>query len=222
MLRALQPIPNMIYYQLSHSSRHRYSQFLTAQVIDRDGQPIKSTKSSFSHFLSCLEWVPAYRPMEGEQRERKYLRPNSVYLTSPEITSLLGIHVCYVDIDPSEFSRALGKMYILSMVEIAHDWLSYNNPKTDHLTFCVSAPLLGMRQSISVDILINYLKEWCVKPQADDQEQSLPEDELEGANFTSTVEHIHNIYTYLDMKCPPSSLRELFRHTPAVFIEYKR
>ncbi|XP_056285066.1 uncharacterized protein wu:fj29h11 isoform X2 [Pseudoliparis swirei] len=166
---------------------HRYSQFLTAQVIDRDGQPIKSTKSSFSHFLSCLEWVPAYRPMEGEQRERKYLRPNSVYLTSPEITSLLGIHVCYVDIDPSEFSRAL-----------------------------------GMRQSISVDILINYLKEWCVKPQADDQEQSLPEDELEGANFTSTVEHIHNIYTYLDMKCPPSSLRELFRHTPAVFIEYKR
>ncbi|XP_034415421.1 protein NO VEIN isoform X2 [Cyclopterus lumpus] len=166
---------------------HRYSQFLTAQVIDSDGQPIKNTKSSFSHFLSCLEWVPAYRPMEGEQRERKYLRPNSVYLTSPEVTSLLGTHVCYVEIDPSEFSRAL-----------------------------------GMRQTISVDILINYLKEWCVKPQADDQEQRLPEDELEGANFTSTVEHIRNIYTYLDMNCPQSSLRELFHHTPAVFIEYNR
>lgn len=47
--------------------------------------------------------------MEGEQQERKYLCPNSVYLTSPEVTSLLGTHVCYVNIDPSEFSRALGK-----------------------------------------------------------------------------------------------------------------
>ncbi|XP_031729731.1 protein NO VEIN isoform X1 [Anarrhichthys ocellatus] len=166
---------------------HRYSQYLTAQVIDSDGQPIKSTKSSFSHFLSCLEWVPVYRPLEGKQRERKYLRPNSVYLTSPEVTSLLGTHVCYVDIDPSEFSKAL-----------------------------------GMRESISVNALIDYLKEWCVKPQADDQEQRLPEDELEGANFTSTVEHIHNVYTYLDMNCPQSSLRELFHHTPAVFIEYNR
>ncbi|KAF1374253.1 hypothetical protein PFLUV_G00248000 [Perca fluviatilis] len=166
---------------------HCYSQYLTAQVIDSDGQAIKSTKSSFYHFLRYLEWVPAYRPMEGEQQERKYLCPNSVYLTSPEVTSLLGTHVCYVDIDPSEFSRAL-----------------------------------GMRQSISVDDLINYLKKWCVKPEADDQEQRLPEDELEGANFSSTVEHIHNVYTYLYNNCPQSSLKDLFQHTPAVFIEYDR
>ncbi|XP_054457346.1 uncharacterized protein wu:fj29h11 [Anoplopoma fimbria] len=166
---------------------HRYSQYLTAQVIDSDGQPVRSTKSSFSHFLRCLEWVPAYRPLKGEQQERKYLRPNSVYLSSPEVTSLLGTHVCYVDIDPSEFSRAL-----------------------------------GMRQTISAEALIDYLKEWCVKPQEDGQEQKLPEDELEGANFTSTVEHIHNVYTYLNMRCPQSSLRELFHHTPAVFIEYNR
>ncbi|XP_074476701.1 uncharacterized protein LOC141758850 isoform X3 [Sebastes fasciatus] len=166
---------------------HRYSQYLTAQVIDSDGHPIKSTKSSFDHLLRNLEWVPAYRPLEGEQQERKYLCPNSVYLPSPEVKSLLGTHVCYVDIDSSEFSRAL-----------------------------------GMRQSISVDVLINYLKEWCVKTEADDQEQRLPEDELEGANFTSTVEHIHNVYTYLHNNCPQSSLKELFQHTPAVFIEYNR
>ena len=78
-------------------------------MIDSDGRSTKSTKSSFYHFLCRLEWVPAYRPKEGEKRERKYLCPNSVYLTSPEVTSLLGTHVCYVDMDPSEFSRALGK-----------------------------------------------------------------------------------------------------------------
>ncbi|XP_032358201.1 protein NO VEIN isoform X1 [Etheostoma spectabile] len=166
---------------------HHYSQYLTAQVIDSDGQPIKSTKSSFYHFLCNLEWVPAYRPMEGKPKERQYLCPNSVYLTSPEVTSLLGTHVCYVDMDPSEFSRAL-----------------------------------GMRKSVSVDDLINYLKKWCVKPKADDPEQRLPEDELEGANFTSTVEHIHNVYTYLSNNCPHNSLKDLFQHTPAVFIEYNR
>ncbi|XP_040922726.1 protein NO VEIN isoform X2 [Toxotes jaculatrix] len=166
---------------------HRYSQYLTAQVIDSDGRPNCRAKSSFYHSLCRLEWLPAYRLLEGDQRERKYLCPSSVYLTSPEIISLLGTHVYYVDIDPSEFSRAL-----------------------------------GMRQSISVEVLINYLKEWCVKPEKDNQEQRTPEDESEGASFTTTVQHIHSVYTYLQTHCSHSVLKELFQHTPAVFIEYRR
>lgn len=107
--RCLKPKPQITSnYNLSHS-RHHYSQYLTAQVIDSDGRPIKNTRSSFYHFLCRLEWVPAYRPLEGGQQERKYLCPNSVYISSPEVTSLLGTHVDYVDIHPSEFSRALGK-----------------------------------------------------------------------------------------------------------------
>lgn len=102
-------VQNITYSHLSHSSRHRYSQYLTAQVVDGDGQQIKSTKSSFHHYLCFLGWVPAYRPLEGGQQERQYLPPNSVYLSSPEVIHLLGTHVFYVDINPSEFSRALGK-----------------------------------------------------------------------------------------------------------------
>ncbi|XP_060951191.1 uncharacterized protein wu:fj29h11 [Limanda limanda] len=166
---------------------HKYSQYLTAQLVDSDGRTIKNTNSSFYYSLCRLEWVPAHRPLEGGEQERKYLCPNSVYLTSPEVSKLLGTHVYYVDIDASEFSRAL-----------------------------------GMRQSITVEALINYLKEWCVKPVADDQEQRPPEDESEGASFTSTVQHIHNVYTYLHTNCPQNSLKELFQHSPAVFIEYKR
>lgn len=80
-----------------------------------------------------------------------------------------------------------------------------------------------MQHSISVDVLISYLKKWCIKPEADTQEQKLATDELEGAAFISTVEHIHNVYTYLYMNCPQSSLKELFQHNPAVFIvEYNR
>uniref|UniRef100_A0A3Q2WHL7 Wu:fj29h11 n=1 Tax=Haplochromis burtoni TaxID=8153 RepID=A0A3Q2WHL7_HAPBU len=156
---------------------HCYSQYLTAQVIDSDGQPIKSTKSSFYHSLCRLEWVPAYRPKQGGQLDRKYLCPSSVYLSSPEVTNLLGTHVDYVDISSSDFSRAL------------------------------------------VDVLINYLKKWCIKPEEDVQEQRLPEDESERGTFTSTIQHIHNVYTYLQQNCSQGSLKELFQHTPAVFIE---
>ncbi|XP_029933405.1 protein NO VEIN isoform X2 [Myripristis murdjan] len=165
----------------------RYSQYLTAQVIDSDGRTVRSTKSSFFHFLSHLEWVPAYRLLEGGSRNTEYLCPNSVYLISPEVHSLLGTHVCYVDSNPSEFSKAL-----------------------------------GMRQSVSVDLLIDYLKKWCVKPQSDNQEEELAQEDSEGAEFTSTVQHIHNIYSYLHRNCPQSSLKELFQYTPAIFIEYNR
>ncbi|XP_061665744.1 uncharacterized protein wu:fj29h11 isoform X2 [Syngnathoides biaculeatus] len=161
---------------------HRYSQYLTAEVIDRDARPIKTTKSSFYHFLCRLKWMPAFRPQEGEKTEIKYLCPNTVYLNAPEITNLLGTHVYYVNMDPSEFSQSL-----------------------------------GIQSNVSVDALIAYLKEWCVKPTGENENVS------EGANFISTIQHIHNIYTYLHTNCPQNSLKDLFHHNPAVFIllEYR-
>ncbi|XP_023805116.1 uncharacterized protein LOC101171115 isoform X2 [Oryzias latipes] len=165
---------------------HLYSQFLTAQVIDSSGRPIRTTKSSFHHLLCSLEWIPAHREQEGEQQEKEYLCPGSVYLSLPEVTRLLGTHIFYVDLNPSEFTRAL-----------------------------------GIRDTVSVDLLTHYLKEWCIKAQAKNQEQQ-PEQESEGASFTTTVEHIHNVYTYLQANCPQSSLKELFQHTPAVFVETHR
>ncbi|KAM4623633.1 uncharacterized protein ACJ7VT_004679 [Polymixia lowei] len=165
----------------------QYSQYLKAHLIDSDGRKIKSTKSSFLHFLSRLEWVPAYRLLEGEGQEAKYLCPNSVYLTSSEVHNLLGSHVCYVAARPSEFSRTL-----------------------------------GMRHSISLDELVTYLKKWCVKPEPENQEEKPLGEDSVGSEFTSTVQHIHNVYTYLLTNCPQYRLKDLFQHTPAVFIPYSR
>lgn len=69
--------------------------------------------------------------------------------------------------------------------------------------------------------MINYLKEWCIKP-VDKQAPRQPDDDLEGAEFTSTVQHIHNVYNYLYQNCPQGSLKELFHHSPAVFVELGR
>ncbi|XP_041714657.1 uncharacterized protein wu:fj29h11 isoform X2 [Coregonus clupeaformis] len=172
----------------------RYSQYLTAQVIDSEGRPIKITKSSFFHFLSCLPWVPAYHLQAGtgagEGRKVEYLCPNSVYLFSPEVHSLLGTHVSYMDMTPSEFTRTL-----------------------------------GMKNSVNVEELIGYLKKWCVKtcsaigPEGQEKQE---EEESEGSEFSSTVQHVHRVYSFLHKNCSQTSLKELFQHTPAVFIEYNR
>ncbi|XP_055006163.1 uncharacterized protein wu:fj29h11 isoform X2 [Boleophthalmus pectinirostris] len=161
-------------------SGHHYSQYLTAQVIDRDGRTIASTRSSFYYYLCRLEWVPAHHPVQSGQEQRSFLCPSSVYLSSEEIRGLLGTHVWYVDIQPSEFTRAL-----------------------------------GMRNTVTVDSLISYLKEWCGGAQAEGEEP-------EGSEFTSTVEHIHNVYSYLYKNCSQSVLKELFQHTPAVFVLLQR
>ncbi|KAJ0016243.1 hypothetical protein NQD34_014533 [Periophthalmus magnuspinnatus] len=157
-------------------SGHHYSQYLTAQVIDSDGQSIKSIRSSFYYHLCRLEWVPAHRPLQNGQEESSFLCPSSVNVSSEEIRGLLGTHVWYVDIQPSDFTRAL-----------------------------------GMRNTVTVESLISYLKEWCMGTQAEGEEP-------EGLEFTSTVEHIHNVYSYLHKNCSQIVLKELFQQTPAVFV----
>ncbi|XP_034049191.1 protein NO VEIN [Thalassophryne amazonica] len=166
---------------------YHYSQYDTAHVIDCDGRPIRNTKSSFFLFMRNLQWVPAYWQLEGDTQETKYLCPNSVYLTSPEVTDVLGTHVYYVNVQPSKFSRDL-----------------------------------GMRHSISVESLIHYLKEWGMKHKGDTQEWRHLRDESKQSDFTSTVQHIHSVYTYLHTNCPQSSLKELFQHTPVVFIVHSK
>ncbi|XP_072524200.1 uncharacterized protein [Salminus brasiliensis] len=160
----------------------KYARCLRAQVLDGQGRPLRDTKSSFYHFLTRLAWVPAYRPALEGGRTVTYLCPNTVYLFSAEVHSLLGAHVHYIDLAPSEFSRAV-----------------------------------GMRHSVMVDEMVSYLKRWCTKA-AEGKETG----EAEGADFSTSVQHIHSVYCYLQAECSSAQLKELFQHSPAVFIEYDR
>lgn len=120
--------------------RHSYSQYLTAQLVDGDGREVKSTKSSFYHYMCALEWVPAFRPVEGERQERTYLRPTSVYLSSPVVSSLLGSHVCYAEIPPSDFSRDIGKFLLL---------LPTSQMTTDNLLYTQADMMLPLLYQVS-------------------------------------------------------------------------
>ncbi|XP_059387671.1 uncharacterized protein LOC132121937 [Carassius carassius] len=75
---------------------------------------------------------------------------------------------------------------------------------------------IGMRHTVHVEDMIGYLKRWCMKVSEDTSEDP------EGADFTTTVDHIHAVYRYLSAECTSIKLRDLFQHAPAVFIEYDR
>lgn len=89
--------------------REKYTQYLSAEILDSQGRSLKEAKSSFLYHLTQLAWVPAYKPTQDGKNIVEYLIPNRVYLFSDKVHSLLGSHVCYVSLDPSEFSRAVGK-----------------------------------------------------------------------------------------------------------------
>uniref|UniRef100_A0A673I198 Uncharacterized LOC107720215 n=1 Tax=Sinocyclocheilus rhinocerous TaxID=307959 RepID=A0A673I198_9TELE len=75
---------------------------------------------------------------------------------------------------------------------------------------------IGMRHTVHVEDMIGYLKRWCVKVSDN------PSEDPEGADFTTTIDHIHTLYRYLSAECTSIKLRDLFQHAPAVFIEYDR
>lgn len=71
-----------------------------------------------------------------------------------------------------------------------------------------------MRHSVQVDEMVDYLKRWCTKA-AEGKEAG----EAEGAEFTTSVQHIHAVYRYLQAECSSAQLKELFHHSPAVFVK---
>ncbi|XP_056326181.1 uncharacterized protein wu:fj29h11 isoform X1 [Danio aesculapii] len=75
---------------------------------------------------------------------------------------------------------------------------------------------IGLRHSVCVEDMVGYLKRWCVK------ESEEPSEEPEGADFSSTIDHIHALYSYLFNECSSGQLRDLFQRWPAVYIEYNR
>uniref|UniRef100_A0A3B3RWP0 Wu:fj29h11 n=1 Tax=Paramormyrops kingsleyae TaxID=1676925 RepID=A0A3B3RWP0_9TELE len=75
---------------------------------------------------------------------------------------------------------------------------------------------IGMKHCVSLDELISHLKTWCTKTVDGDS------GELEGAWFTTTVEHVYNVYSYLLENLYGSKLKTLFQETPAVFVECER
>ncbi|XP_029102419.1 uncharacterized protein LOC108939853 isoform X1 [Scleropages formosus] len=75
---------------------------------------------------------------------------------------------------------------------------------------------VGMKHTVSVEDLISHLKKWCMRSPDNNCEED------EGAEFTTTVEHVHSVYTYLSDHLNGIHLKKLFQEMPAVFIEYKR
>uniref|UniRef100_UPI00398E4A41 uncharacterized protein isoform X2 n=1 Tax=Pristiophorus japonicus TaxID=55135 RepID=UPI00398E4A41 len=74
------------------------------------------------------------------------------------------------------------------------------------------AVFTGIKTTITMDMMINHFKSWCVKTPPGES------GDLEGAEFRTKADHIHRVYNYLNKNCSQSQLKELFERFPAVFV----
>ncbi|XP_043571064.1 protein NO VEIN isoform X1 [Chiloscyllium plagiosum] len=116
-----------------------------------------------------------------------------------------GAGFCTAYLRPSE-------VYLRSnnLMELLANRVSYVS--CDLLEKSTFAAFTGIKTSISVDMMINHFKSWCVKTPTSGS------GDLEGAEFQTSAEHIHRVYAYLARNCSGSQLTELFKHFPAVFV----
>uniref|UniRef100_A0A4W3JPJ6 Wu:fj29h11 n=2 Tax=Callorhinchus milii TaxID=7868 RepID=A0A4W3JPJ6_CALMI len=78
------------------------------------------------------------------------------------------------------------------------------------------AAFTGIKTSLTVEVMINHFKSWCV------QSTPSPCDNPQGAEFQTSADHIHSVYTYLGSNCSRHQLKELFERFPAVFVPTSR
>ncbi|XP_041072786.1 protein NO VEIN [Carcharodon carcharias] len=160
----------------------RLSQYCTAKVFDSQGKVLKNDINS--SFAIYLTTLP-WLPTD-----------------SPVVD---GSGFCKAYRRPTE-------VYLRSsnLLELLADRVSYTC--CDLLEKSTFAAFVGIKTSITVDMMINHFKSWCVKTPASES------GDLEGAEFQTFAEHVQRVYTYLDTNCSRRQLKELFERFPAVFV----
>ena len=73
--------------------------------------------------------------------------------------------------------------------------------------------LVGVRSTVSVDVVCEQLKLWCVPPATDtaDGDEELRE-------MTTSLTHMRAVYRFLQQNLPPKQLQDLFHAHPAIFL----
>ncbi|XP_067914661.1 uncharacterized protein wu:fj29h11 isoform X3 [Heterodontus francisci] len=160
----------------------RLSQYCTAVVFDSQDKVLKNDVAS--SFTLYLETL-SWLPTD---------KPSAA-----------GLGFCTAYMRPNEVYLRSG-----NLLELLADHVSY--VCCDLLEKSTFAAFTGIKTSISVDMMINHFKSWCVKTPPSES------GDLEGAEFRTNAEHIHRVYAYLDRNCSGSQLKELFERFPAVFV----
>ncbi|XP_072098501.1 uncharacterized protein [Mobula birostris] len=117
--------------------------------------------------------------------------------------------------DSSEFCSAYLRpieVYLSSqsLLELLANSVSY--VCCDLLEQSTFASFIGIKTSITVEMMLNHFKLWCVKSPPSES------DELVGAEFRTTADHIYRVYAYLGRNCSHNQLKEMFERYPAVFV----
>ena len=160
----------------------RFRQYCTTQVLDKDGKALCETETSFSLLLHTAAWLPA-------------VQSRSV----PEVNGSVRIVEEIVLMQPSALyirSEAVEK-YLSNKVLYVAVKLSMNS----------FYQFLGLKNSITIETVKNYLLKWCSRDKAE-----------EPASFCTSLNHMKNIYIYLSEELKRHEFQDLFREKPVYFV----
>ncbi|XP_078257611.1 LOW QUALITY PROTEIN: uncharacterized protein LOC144594664 [Rhinoraja longicauda] len=180
-LKLIQRINLLKLLDKNWDSGSRLSQFCSARVFDSQEKVLRNDVDS--SFAIYLKTLP-------------WLPANS---PSPEGPAF---HTAYLR--PVE-------AYLRSphLVELLAGNVNYVS--CDLLEKSTFAAFAGIKTSLTVEMLMNHFKSWCVKSPSE-------AGDVQGAEFRSQADHIYKVYAYFDRNCSRNQLKELFEHYPAVFV----
>ncbi|XP_055510244.1 uncharacterized protein wu:fj29h11 isoform X2 [Leucoraja erinacea] len=162
-------------------SGSRLSQFCSARVFDSQEKVLRNDVDS--SFAIYLKTLP-WLPTDSPAADGPGFRP--AYLRPIEA-------------------------YLRSndLMELLADNVSYVS--CELLEKSTFAAFAGIKSSLTVEMMINHFKSWCVKTPSE------PGD-VQGAEFRAKVDHIYKVYAYFERNCNHNQLKDLFEQYPAVFI----
>ena len=129
--------------QMDQMWEGRFSRYITTQVMDKDGKPLRETDTSFSLLLRTTAWLPAIQTKSeatlngGVSLEKAILmkQPSALYIRSEIVEKYLSHKVLYLDVT-----------------------LSMN-------TFY---QFLGLKNSVTIETVKEYLLEWCERDKTEE------------------------------------------------------
>ena len=160
----------------------KFSRYCVTRVHDKEGIPIKEVDTSFSILLKTASWLPATQMETSLGLGGLVVQEQTTVMKEPNIL--------YIK------SETVEKLLL--------DKILYLDTQLSCKEF---HQFLGLKNSVSVDIMKEYILKWSERIT-----ESSPSD------FCSSLEHMINVYSFLGKELKRKEFQELLKEKPVFFV----
>ena len=164
----------------------KFSRYTKTSVSDKKGQTMNNTKTSFSNLLQTSCWLPTLKCECAVETNGNLTVSKTIEMMEPACM--------YIYSDETEkllFNKVPYLDVDLTLKNSFHEFL-------------------GLKNSVTVETMKNYLIQWCKRTELD-----------KAVEFCTSLRHIKHVYGYLGEKLNRGELQNLFQNHPVYFVPPK-